>query len=506
MGETAVQSKREPEAQDTQRAFRSAHPNWVTGLAPAKPASARIPATLALTAAAVAALVLVGWTFGIEPLKRLAPGLTSMNPLTAITFLAAGAATVLLIRQPVRYPRTALALGMLVMAVGLLKLVDMAFGTSLCPDRVLFHSQLDIGQSIPSRIAPNTAVCFLLLGLGIVGTDRKDWWRWLHPQLLVVPILCLALAAIVGYVYDTSGFYKLRHYIPMALHTAFDFALLGVALTMLRPYEGVLRWIPPGSLGARSYLRWLPACILIPLLLGALQLGGAHAGWFGEEVGASITAVVLALSMSLLAFLDAVSLNRMDRKRRRADTELRARLEDDRLALDRAQALSDLEDRIRVARGRMAQAAPDILGMIVKRVGGLQAILFRAVQTNDGENRLDVLAAYAYDGPQQLKVRHLFGQGLAGQCALDRQPRTLEPVPPDYFRIRSGGMEAIPRRIEFVPVVVDDECVGVLELACLDALGVDAERYLRAALRPLAFALYRDLDRTSFTRIGTTTR
>jgi hypothetical protein len=139
--------------------------------------------------------------------------------------------------------------------------------------------------------------------------------------------------------------------------------------------------------------------------------------------------------------------------------------------------------------------------MIVQRAGAQQAVLFRAVDEDTGP-QLEVIAAYAFDGPQQVKLRHQFGEGLAGQCALDRQARTIEPVPDTFFRIRSGGHEGLPRRIDLLPILVDDECVGVLELASLGAPDPDAERYLRAVLRPLAFALYRDVDRNT-TRTST---
>ena len=35
-------------------------------------------------------VVLAGWTFDIEPLKRVVPGLVAMNPATALAFILAG--------------------------------------------------------------------------------------------------------------------------------------------------------------------------------------------------------------------------------------------------------------------------------------------------------------------------------------------------------------------------------------------------------------------------------
>jgi hypothetical protein len=41
----------------------------------------------AMAAALIANLVLIGWTFDVDLLKRVIPGLVAMNPMTALTFL-----------------------------------------------------------------------------------------------------------------------------------------------------------------------------------------------------------------------------------------------------------------------------------------------------------------------------------------------------------------------------------------------------------------------------------
>jgi hypothetical protein len=179
-------------------------------------------ARLILATALAAALVLLGWLLHIDRLKRLAPGLTSMNPLTALSFACACAALWLLRNGPLDGRRRLCAglLGSVALLAGLTKLFDLAAGTSLCPDDLLFRSQLDSGQKFPSRIAPNAALCLSLLGAGILGFDRSAWPSLLHPQRLMLPVFALSGAALVGYAYDSSGFYKYAAFIPMALHSA----------------------------------------------------------------------------------------------------------------------------------------------------------------------------------------------------------------------------------------------------------------------------------------------
>ncbi len=49
-----------------------------------------IPPISAAFASTVAVLVLIGWIFNLETLKRIAPGFVAMNPMTAVAFIFNG--------------------------------------------------------------------------------------------------------------------------------------------------------------------------------------------------------------------------------------------------------------------------------------------------------------------------------------------------------------------------------------------------------------------------------
>lgn len=336
---------------------------------------------LIVVPAVVASLVLMGWLLHIDALRRIAPGLVSMNPLTAVTFLMASAALWLAQRRTPspKHKQVTQGLAILVLLVGLSKITDLTLGTTLCPDALQFASQLDYGQAFPSRMAPNVALCFILLGLAILGFDRP-WF--LHPQYLALLITMLALAALVGYAYDTSGFYKFKQYIPMALHSAFNFGLLATAIPLARPQQGYMRWIPPGSAGARSYARLLPACILVPIVLGGLTLAGAEGGWFGGRgTSASIAAVLTAMAMTVLAFLNSLALNRVEMEQQRSDAQLRALVL--KLDLSNGALRAEVTERIRLEALARYQATHDVLTGIPNRalfVDRLEQSLGRATR------------------------------------------------------------------------------------------------------------------------------
>ena len=57
------------------------------------------------------------------------------------------------------------------------------------------------------------------------------------------------------------------------------------------------------------------------------------------------------------------------------------------------------------------------------------------------------------------------GEGLVGQCALERRVVSLSSLPATYFRIGSGLGEALPSQTTALPALSQDALLGVLEVA-----------------------------------------
>ena len=83
----------------------------------------------------------------------------------------------------------------------------------------------------------------------------------------------------------------------------------------------------------------------------------------------------------------------------------------------------------------------------------------------DGYPDLKLLASYAYTKRRHLANRFKAGEGLVGQCALERQPIVLADVPGDYVQISSGLGHTKPLNIVVLPVLFEGEVKAVIELA-----------------------------------------
>lgn len=108
----------------------------------------------------------------------------------------------------------------------------------------------------------------------------------------------------------------------------------------------------------------------------------------------------------------------------------------------------------------------------------------------DEEQRaLELQASYGYREHGQPSARYALGEGLAGQCALERKPISLQQVPADYVRIRSATGEAAPASVNLLPLLSRDKLVGVLELASFRPLTYAQENLLDELLPIAALSL-----------------
>ena len=105
------------------------------------------------------------------------------------------------------------------------------------------------------------------------------------------------------------------------------------------------------------------------------------------------------------------------------------------------------------------------------------------------EKRLRLLAGYAYRERKSLDQYFALGQGLVGQCALEREPIILTDPPPDYVRIGSSLGEAVPKVIAVLPVLRGDRLLAVVELATLGSLGPKVQALLDGLMPMLAMSL-----------------
>ena len=320
---------------------------------------------LALIAVAlVAMLVLTGWTLHVEILKRLAPPFVAMNPATAVCFLLLSAS--LYCKSFCKQPMAkwlAPSLALIATGVGVARLLSYALGWHIHVDELLFAHLLNgPAESVPNRMAPNTAGNFVMCATAIVlGGDQKRWRKWLR-QFLALSSGTVALLAIIGYAYNVATFSGVSTFIPMALHTAICFLLLSMATFASTPDEGFTALVMSENLGGIMARRLLPAVIVLPVGLGWLRISGEQLDLYTPHLGMALHVVSNVFLMIILVLWTAWLLHRVDEKRKSAEAQVLA-AKDAAEAANRAKSafLANMSHEIRTPMGAILGYADRML-------------------------------------------------------------------------------------------------------------------------------------------------
>src|SRR6266568_1881096 len=158
-----------------------------------------LPRIAAVYAAGTGLVALVAWAFGFFSRIAIAPPYVSIKPNTAACFALAGASLWLYARS--RRPLVARACGAAVAVAGVLTVGEWTLGVDLGIDQLLFRDLPGSGDH-PGRMAPVTAVNFLVLGAALVaaGAGRRRVMEL--SQLLSVAVTLIGLLGLLGYVYS----------------------------------------------------------------------------------------------------------------------------------------------------------------------------------------------------------------------------------------------------------------------------------------------------------------
>lgn len=167
-------------------------------------------------------------------------------------------------------------------------------------DEFLFASQLDAsGAPLSTRMAPNTAFNFLLVGGSLLALHARRRLSVLS-QSFAVTVSFGALLPISGYAYHSASTTGLIGFIPMRLPTAVTFLVLAAGLFLAAgnaPLSQVLK--PTGWRGVVARQLFPPAAAT-SFVLGWLCFWGERHGLYDRVVGTALYGVILSLTLVLL--------------------------------------------------------------------------------------------------------------------------------------------------------------------------------------------------------------
>ena len=129
--------------------------------------------------------------------------------------------------------------------------------------------------------------------------------------------------------------------------------------------------------------------------------------------------------------------------------------------------------------------------------------VFYLAETPEGEAEpvLRPLAAYACPDRSRAEREYRFGEGLAGQAALERAPIELQAVPSEYLGIRSGEGGERTLAVIALPVLYSEQVKAVVELASFTPFTERRREYLAEAVGLLGVLLENAESRQRLARL-----
>lgn len=150
-----------------------------------------------------------------------------------------------------------------------------------------------------------------------------------------------------------------------------------------------------------------------------------------------------------------------------------------------AQGLAKFSSILR-NKAEVKEYSNQIISNLVKYIGANQGGLFIEQQTAEKERYIELVACYAYEKRKYLENKIYEGQGLLGQCMLEKDFIFLIDIPKDYIKITSGLGLATPRNIIVAPLIFNDTFYGAIELALFDVLQPHQVEFIKKVSEDIA--------------------
>lgn len=159
-----------------------------------------------------------------------------------------------------------------------------------------------------------------------------------------------------------------------------------------------------------------------------------------------------------------MALLQMRESLKKAQVEEIKRKEEDNIRTWINAGLAKFGDILRQNNNNLNLLADNIIQNLVNYLDANQGGIFM-IRDTESEKFIELLSAFAYNRKKFMQKTILLGEGLVGTCAVEKQTIYLKEIPGDYIAITSGLGEATPTSLLLVPLKLEEEIFGVIEIA-----------------------------------------
>ncbi|MGE0077883.1 MAG: PAS domain-containing protein [Bacteroidales bacterium] len=203
----------------------------------------------------------------------------------------------------------------------------------------------------------------------------------------------------------------------------------------------------------------------IGVMVGSLNKlidGLKHTTEFAHEIGQN----KLDFKFNPLSNKDELgnALLEMQSNLKRANDEELRRKEEDNIRSWTNIGLAKFGDILRQNNNNLNILADSIIQNLVNYLEANQGGIFVYTEA-ESDRYLELLSAFAYNRKKYFDKVIQLGEGLVGTCAQEKHTIYLKEIPENYIAITSGLGEATPSSLLIVPLKLEEDIFGVIEIA-----------------------------------------
>ncbi len=133
------------------------------------------------------------------------------------------------------------------------------------------------------------------------------------------------------------------------------------------------------------------------------------------------------------------------------------------------QGLAKFSDIMQKNSNNISDFSFSIISNLVSYTKAIQGGLYLINDEDESKKHIELVASFAYDRRKYHNRRLEMGEGLIGSCIQEKQIIHLTEIPDDFIEITSGLGDAKPTTILIVPLMVNEEVFGALEIASFNS-------------------------------------
>lgn len=356
----------------------------------------------------------------------------------------------------------------------------------------------DLKSFLKDKIKISNQVALLMAGVGLFYTVFSIIF---YPSLTIYPLFCIILS-FGAIVFNYFGLYNISRFILSTLVILLAYLYHGF---LVQPEEGIITSMYFIEF-ALTVIPWVLIDFREKKLL-TISLFACYAllftqSWANELLSIELDSILfrsgflkiasygfaIFILISCLLFMQMKNyksevnnenllkdINNKNDDMEKQRTELENHLEELNASrqLDEKQnwiskGIADISEILRQEEGK--EVYRNLISSIVKYVNANQGGIYLLKGDKDDKEYLELISCYAYERHKYINKRIEIGQGLIGQCFLEKEAIILKDIPKEYIFITSGLGEALPSFIAIIPIKQEGNIVGVLEFALFHEL------------------------------------